>query len=86
MLRFKFLIVNLFILVLGYGQSNYLTDFNPDSLRFKTATAVRCSEPPVIDGVLDEPFWALVQPVTGFLQRDPVDGAPASEKTEVRIA
>ena len=50
------------------------------------AVAVPIPSPPVIDGVLDEPFWALVQPVTGFLQRDPVDGAPASEKTEVRIA
>ena len=50
------------------------------------AVAVPIPSPPIIDGVLDEPFWALVQPVTGFLQRDPVDGAPASEKTEVRIA
>jgi len=50
------------------------------------AVAVPIPSPPVIDGVLDEPFWSLVEPVTGFLQRDPVDGAPASEKTEVRIA
>ncbi len=56
--------------------------FAQDSL----AVAVPIPSPPVIDGVLDEPFWALVQPVTGFLQRDPVDGAPASETTEVRIA
>ena len=41
---------------------------------------------PVIDGVLDEPFWSSIEPVTGFLQRDPVDGAPATERTEVRIA
>ena len=39
-----------------------------------------------MDGVLDEPFWADIPPVTGFKQRDPVDGAPASERTEVRIA
>ena len=56
--------------------------FAQDSL----AVAVPIPSPPIIDGVLGEPFWALVQPVTGFLQRDPVDGAPASEKTEVRIA
>ena len=36
--------------------------------------------------MLDEPFWADIAPVTGFRQRDPVDGAPASERTEVRIA
>ncbi|MXW08369.1 MAG: carbohydrate binding family 9 domain-containing protein, partial [Gammaproteobacteria bacterium] len=37
------------------------------------------------DGVLDEPFWAMIEPVTDFRQRDPVDGAPGSEPTEVRI-
>jgi len=41
---------------------------------------------PTVDGVLDEAFWATIPPITGFLQRDPVDGAPASERTEVRIA
>ena len=40
---------------------------------------------PTIDGVLDEPFWSTIEPVTEFLQRDPVDGAAASERTEVRI-
>jgi len=52
----------------------------------RLAVAVPIPSPPVIDGVLDEPFWTLVEPITGFLQRDPVDGASASEKTEVRIA
>ena len=50
------------------------------------ASAVRVEEPPTIDGVLDEPFWQTITPITGFLQRDPVDGAPASERSEVRIA
>ena len=52
----------------------------------RTARAVRIETPPRIDGVLDEPFWAAIPPITGFRQRDPVDGAPASERTEVRIA
>jgi len=38
-----------------------------------------------IDGVLDEPAWALVQPATDFLQQQPTEGAPASERTEVRV-
>ncbi len=50
------------------------------------ARAVRIETPPRIDGVLDEAFWAGIPPVTGFKQRDPVDGAPPSERTEVRIA
>jgi len=50
------------------------------------AVAVAVDTPPVIDGVLDEALWATIEPVTGFLQREPVDGAPATERTEVRIA
>ncbi len=50
------------------------------------ARAVRIETPPRIDGVLDEPFWADIPPITGFRQREPVDGGPASEPTEVRIA
>jgi hypothetical protein len=51
-----------------------------------TARAVRIHEAPVIDGVLDEPFWATIEPITDFVQRDPVDGGVPSERTEVRIA
>ncbi|MCK5652369.1 MAG: carbohydrate binding family 9 domain-containing protein, partial [Gemmatimonadetes bacterium] len=51
-----------------------------------TVRAVRVAEPPEIDGVLDEPIWQQIEPITGFRQRWPVDGAPASERTEVRIA
>lgn len=50
------------------------------------AVANRVTAAPTIDGVLDEAIWSTVEPVTGFLQRDPVDGAPATERTEVRIA
>lgn len=38
-----------------------------------------------LDGVLDEPFWARVPAATDFRQRDPDTGAPATERTEVRI-
>ena len=39
-----------------------------------------------VDGVLDEAFWSTLDPVSDFVQRDPVDGAFPSEPTEVRIA
>jgi len=57
----------------------------PASGQNSRAVAVLVPQPPTIDGVLDEPFWAMIEPVTGFQQRVPVDGAPASERTEVRI-
>jgi hypothetical protein len=50
-----------------------------------TAVATRVATPPTIDGVLDEAIWTAVEPLTGFRQRDPVDGAPPTERTEVRI-
>ena len=73
------------ILALSFGQSNYLMDFNPDSLRFKTARAVRCSEAPVIDGLLDDPVWQSALPIDEFFQIDPLELAPPAESTIARI-
>ncbi|MGH9219894.1 MAG: DUF5916 domain-containing protein [Vicinamibacterales bacterium] len=39
----------------------------------------------VLDGAPDESVWQRAVPATNFLQRDPDNGAPASEKTEVRV-
>lgn len=39
-----------------------------------------------IDGELSEAVWATVPPVSGFVQRDPTEGAPATFDTEVRVA
>src|SRR3989442_14097562 len=47
--------------------------------------AVRVSDAIKIDGLLDEPPWSLAQPATDFLQEQPSEGEPASEKTEVRF-
>ncbi|RMI08677.1 MAG: hypothetical protein D6681_07870 [Calditrichaeota bacterium] len=38
-----------------------------------------------LDGRLTEPIWQQAPAVTGFRQRDPVEGAPADELTEVRF-
>ena len=48
--------------------------------------AVKLTAPVKVDGVLDEPVWSNDQPVTNFTQRDPVEGAPPSQRTEVRLA
>ncbi len=48
--------------------------------------AIRIDEALVLDGdVLGDPVWQGIDPVTGFVQVEPDDGEPASEKTEVRI-
>jgi len=48
--------------------------------------AVRLTAPITIDGVLNEPVWHQAEPVTNFIQSDPVQGAAPSQKTEVRVA
>ncbi len=50
------------------------------------AHAVRTPQRPDIDGVLDEPFWAGIEPITDFKQWEPVEGGEPTEGTEVRIA
>jgi len=46
---------------------------------------VRVEEAPRIDGLLDEPLWQEIKPLTDFRQYEPDNGEPASELTEVRI-
>jgi len=40
---------------------------------------------PVLDGKVTEDPWMKVTPYSTFTQTDPVEGAPASERTEVRV-
>jgi hypothetical protein len=49
-------------------------------------TAIKSNEPIVIDGILNERIWQSAPSVNVFIQRDPVEGALSSEKTEVWVA
>ena len=40
---------------------------------------------PVVDGLVTEAVWGTVTPHSTFTQQDPDEGAPATERTEVRI-
>jgi TolB-like protein len=51
-----------------------------------SVTAGRAPEPPQIDGQLDDAIWQGAIRLTEFSQVRPVDGAPATEETEVWIA
>ncbi len=52
----------------------------------RVLTAIRLGEIESIrlDGNLDEPVWDRAVPATNFLQQDPLNGQPATERTEVR--
>ena len=51
----------------------------PPTLRPGTATAM------VVDGSLDEEAWSTAEVATGFTQAQPVEDAPATQSTEVRV-
>ncbi|HEX2094697.1 MAG TPA: DUF5916 domain-containing protein [Longimicrobiaceae bacterium] len=54
-----------------------------------TAPSVRAVErtsPIVLDGKLDDAVWQTTPPATGFVQFDPHEGQPATQRTEVRLA
>ena len=51
-----------------------------------TIRPTRTDIPPEIDGRLDDAIWQRAATITDFTQQSPLDGAPATEKTEVRVA
>ena len=51
----------------------------------RATQAMRVSEPPLLDGRLDEAVWQNAPAITGFVQREPVEGVTATDQTEVRF-
>lgn len=74
----------------GNKQPEKSADIDKEALKKaqeqKVVRAIRLNEPLRIDGLLEEEVWKKNEPVSDFLQRDPVDGAPATEKTEAWVA
>ena len=52
----------------------------------RVVMAARAASPPSIDGRLDDRVWTDAEPVSGFLQRDPEEGAAATDDTVLRVA
>ena len=51
-----------------------------------SVTPTHADVPPVLDGRLDDAVWRTAAKVTSFTQQRPVEGAPATEQTEVLVA
>ncbi len=56
-----------------------------DSRQLYRVPAVRVDEAPTLDGVLDEAIWRQASVIDEFVQQEPEEGAPATERTEVLI-
>ena len=50
-----------------------------------SVTAHIVEQGPTIDGRLDDAAWAGAPVLDGFVQRDPVEGNPVSQRTEARV-
>ena len=55
----------------------------PDGRR--TVTAVETRGAITLDGALDEAAWRTAEPATDFVQAEPHEGQPATERTDVRL-
>ena len=51
-----------------------------------SVTADFATERPTVDGTLDDPIWQIATRITEFVQVAPVEGAAATEDTEVFVA
>ena len=59
------------------------TGARAESLAVPAVAFMRCGLR--LDGALDEPGWTTADSISEFTQRDPAEGAPASERTVVRF-
>ncbi len=51
-----------------------------------TSRAIRLAQSPLLDGdVISDPAWSNVTPITSFTQQRPLEGMPASKRTEVFV-
>ncbi|MBI3047755.1 MAG: carbohydrate binding family 9 domain-containing protein [Acidobacteria bacterium] len=50
-----------------------------------TVRAVRLAEPLVLDGLLRDPVYSQVRAISDFIQQEPHEGEPATERTELWI-
>ncbi|TET70518.1 MAG: hypothetical protein E3J44_06020 [Candidatus Aminicenantes bacterium] len=72
-----FFVVSLFILF-----SPFLFGLDSEALQI---TALKISQPITVDGYLKETLWKRAHFVNNFIQKEPNEGNPASELTEIGI-
>jgi len=65
--------------------SDYPLGDGPVGSRRRTVIR-RTTQPPEIDGRLDDPIWTTATHISNFVQIAPVEGAPGTEDTEVWMA
>jgi len=80
------IIFSVTILIILVSFPHLLQSQNQQNRREIEAYKLENPEQFQFNGHVNEAFWDAIKPATGFLQQEPREGSPASEKTEVRIA
>jgi len=75
-------IIRCFILIVLVFFFNYKISFGAENHEIKALKIYRKIE---VNGFLDEPSWKKAQLTNEFTQREPQEGQPGTEQTEVRI-
>jgi hypothetical protein len=81
--RPQVLILSTLVLLLGIAPGAYsqtAKDFSAYRVPIRKVEAKL-----KLDGILDEPVWQTLTPITHFIQAQPDEGAPASQRTEAFI-
>jgi uncharacterized protein DUF5916 len=74
------------LIAAGAAAAPQGTKTPPPAAGRPSVTAVRVEHAPTLDGeVLADPVWTAAVPATTFVQEQPEEGQPASERTEVRL-
>lgn len=85
----SWLILVVLPLLYGLAASSAYAQGNPQSAAGthgrKSIRAARAESPLVLDGSLDEPAWQQARISQDFVQKDPQEGEPSTEKTEFRV-
>ncbi|RPI01249.1 MAG: hypothetical protein EHM72_06930 [Calditrichaeota bacterium] len=79
-----------FVIILAVALQAALSTADADNASSGKAAEIQATklDPNVtlhLDGRLDEPQWAMAEPISEFHQREPHEGSLATEATEVRI-
>jgi len=75
-------IINIFSLSSAFSQ---VKDTSSESPFHRSIQAVKVTNPPVIDGRLNDAVWQTIQFQSDFIQREPNEGEPATERTEIAV-
>jgi len=80
------LLLQIIIIILVTSIINAEAIFTSDSNKAILVKAVRTNGIIKIDGILSEQVWSDLFPASNFIQKDPLEGKPATEITVVRVA